>query len=187
MDIGCGAASPLTALRGPDFRSTGIDVDPVAIARSRSIGAHDEYLLGDFRAMELGTQFDVIVLSHVIEHLERDEGMKVLGLLEVRAARLLYVETPHGFLEQLAGEECRWQRHLSGWFPNDFRARGYTVFGSGGIRGLRGSMGRAKILTEPVTRAIARATQWVVFRRPTLAGTIAAIRFRDGDGNIRAL
>ena len=186
LDVGCGPGSLLTALRGPNFFSVGIDVHLPTIEAAKRQALHDEYVTGDFLKYSFSRRFDVVVLSHVIEHFPRDIAMDVLRKAESLAARIVYVETPHGFLEQVPEDGNEGQRHLSGWFPHDFESRGYTVFGAGAM-GLTGPMGRAAIFPESVTRLMQRATQWYFFRRPAKAATIAAIRYVDETQNVRQL
>ena len=183
LDIGCGAGSPLTALRAIGFHSTGIDASPLSIEGARGRGAHDEYVLGDFRLQEFDRCFDVVLLSHVIEHFTRDEGIGILRKAEELTKRIIYVETPYGFLEQEDCDGNPFQRHLSGWFPHDFESRGYKVFGMG-ARGLTGPMGEPRWFPNSITRTIGRCTQWFFFRKPSLAATIAAIKVVDESGNI---
>jgi len=184
LDIGCGEGSPLASLRATAFRSTGIDISSENLAASRDRNTHDEYILGDFRSAKLDGKFDVVVLSHVIEHFTRDEGEKVLRRAESLAQRLVYVETPNGFLEQLATAQNPFEQHLSGWFPHDFEARGYTVFGSGPYF-LRNRLISGGTIPGHLAALIGRALQRWYFRRPTHAAIIAAIRLVDERGNIR--
>ncbi|HVN31492.1 MAG TPA: class I SAM-dependent methyltransferase [Thermoanaerobaculaceae bacterium] len=184
LDIGCGEGSPLAALRARGFRSTGIDIYSENIASARARSTHDEYLLGDFRTAAFPGRFDVVVLSHVIEHFTRDEGEEVLRQAESLATRLVYVETPNGFLEQLRTDRNPFERHLSGWFPHDFEARGYTVFGSG-PRFLRSALLSGGPVSGPLSGVIGRALQRWYFRRPVHAAIIAAIRLVDEGGNVR--
>jgi SAM-dependent methyltransferase len=186
LDIGCGAGSPLTSLRGAEFQSIGIDIDEASIERAKANGLHDEYILGDFMTMNLGRTFEVVVLSHVIEHFDRDTGWRVLQRLEQLSTRVVYVETPHGFLEQTDYDGNPYQRHLSGWFPHDLEARAYTVFGSG-PKWLMTPMGQPRALPARLHRAISRGLQWYYFRRPQKAGVIAGIRHRDQAGNLRVV
>ena len=186
LDIGCGEGSPLTSLRGPTFRSTGIDIDAKSIEQANMKGLHDDYILGDFMTMDLKRTFDVVVLSHVIEHFDRDTGWRVLQRLEHLSARLIYVETPNGFLEQTDYDGNPYQRHLSGWFPHDLQARAYTVFGSG-PKWLMSPMGQKRLLPDFARRALTRGLQWYYFRQPKKAGAIAGIRHRDANGNLRAV
>lgn len=147
---------------------------------------HDDYLLGDFMNVTLDKTFDVVVLSHVIEHFDRDTGWQVLHRLEQLSRHMVYVETPNGFMEQTDYDGNPFQRHLSGWFPHDFESRGYTVFGSAPLW-LRRPMGAPRPLPQLLCRNLPRLFQWYYFRRPRLAGTIAGIRFKDSAGNLRAL
>ena len=105
------------------FKSTGIDIDAKSVEHSKINGVHDEYVLGDFMVIDMKQRFDVVVLSHVIEHFDRDTGSRVLQRLEQLSEHLIYVETPNGFLEQTDYDGNPYQRHLSGWFPHDLEAR----------------------------------------------------------------
>lgn len=107
-------------------------------------------------------------------------GVIVQGM----AQRMLYVETPCGFLEQPAAGGNLHQRHWSGWFPHDFESRGYTVFGMG-VRGLKGVQGGSRLLPEPMVRGLERGLAWLTFRRPSLAFCVAAIRYVDEHGVLR--
>lgn len=186
IDIGCGGGSPLTSLRNTGFVSTGIDISPECIKNSRQQNTHDEYICGDFRTFQFEKQYDVVVISHVLEHFTRDEGMDVIRRIESMAKRLIYIETPHSFLEQTDFDGNLFQRHLSGWFPHDFQNRGYTVFGSG-PRGLTGPMGKSLFFSDTIIKLIGRCFQWYFFRRPDKAKTISAIRYIDESGNVRQL
>jgi hypothetical protein len=183
LDIGCGESSPLSSLRTRGFRSAGLDMSLARLEVSRQRALHDEYILGDVRKGTFEHRFDVVVMSNVIEHLSREDGMGLLQRVESLAARLVYIETPNGFREQpdLDGDPA--QRHLSGWFPHDFEGRGYTVLGSG-IRGLRGVAGKARLFPEGVVRSLERASQWYILRRPRKSGTLSAIRLVDDHGNV---
>lgn len=181
LDIGCGEFSILTELRKSGFKSTGMDASPEMLESAREKHLHDNYMAGQFLTANVGDQYDVVVMSHVIEHFSKEDGERVLEKAEKISARMVYIETPYGYLEQgdVAGNP--FQRHLSGWLPVEFGARGYTVFGAG-IRGMRGGEGKSLLFAEFITRFIERSTQHLVFRRPSIAGTISAIRLLDENG-----
>lgn len=70
---------------------------------------------------------DTVFLVDVIEHLEKEEGRRLLALTEKVARRQIVVFTPLGFMPQhqegkdawgLNGVE--WQVHKSGWLTEDF-------------------------------------------------------------------
>ena len=89
LDIGCGESSLLTPLRSQGFRSAGIDGSPEMLASARERNLHDDYILADFRTHKFDRPFDVVVLSHVIEHFTRDEGLEALRRIEGLARHLI--------------------------------------------------------------------------------------------------
>jgi SAM-dependent methyltransferase len=182
LDIGCGGGSLLSSLRGSNFTSTGIDVSQASIDESRSKNVHDEYLLGDFRTMRFEKKYDVVVMSHVIEHFNRDEGADVLKRIEELALRLIYIETPYGYFEQQEYDNNYFQRHLSGWFPHDFEGRAYTVFGAG--NGLMRSTTGRRLFQSKIGNLINKCTQRYFFRHPNHSATISAIKHIDELGNV---
>lgn len=187
LDIGCGGGSPLTSLRSSGFRSTGIDISADAIKASRARNTHDEYIVGDFRDFRFARKFDVVILSHVIEHFTRDQGIDVIRRVESLSERLVYIETPHGFIESGCEDldHHPHQRHLSGWFPHDFEARGYTILGSG-PRWFNPAK-RYSVLGGLAVRSISRMVQWYYFYRPRRSAVIGAIRHVDERGIVRIL
>lgn len=79
-------------------------------------------------ALNASETVDHIVMLDVIEHMERQDGEAVLRLAQEKA-RQVVVFTPLGFVAQegdawgMGGDD--WQRHRSGWLPEDFP--GWTV------------------------------------------------------------
>jgi SAM-dependent methyltransferase len=185
LDVGCSDNSPLTPLRELGFHSTGLDAHSDSLEAARRLNLHDRYICSDVREISDGEHFDVVVASHIIEHLPRDDGAAFLAKIEHLATRLVYVETPLGFLEQPAHDGNPFQRHLSGWFPFDFEGRGYSVFGQGVGLGRRGRA--PKWMPQVMVRNTERLVQWFAFRHPWHAHAIAGIRYMDPDGNLRSL
>ena len=92
LDIGCGFGQVLTALRDRGLtRLAGIDIEPEAVAHGRSLGHHvRQCSIADFLADPGGT-WDVVVMSHVLEHLEKPAIIPTL-------ARLRDILAPGGVL-----------------------------------------------------------------------------------------
>jgi hypothetical protein len=70
---------------------------------------------------------DWVTLLDVIEHVEREEAERLLAKTLPIASKGVIVFTPYGFNEQEPGEVDawgmhggEWQRHRSGWIPDDF-------------------------------------------------------------------
>lgn len=65
-----------------------------------------------------------VLMLDVLEHMERDDGLRALSLAQAAAECQVVVFTPNGFRPQ-EGDAWRmggeyWQRHRSGWTPEDF-------------------------------------------------------------------
>lgn len=74
------------------------------------------------------SSFDAIVLTDVIEHLEKDQGLLLIREVERVSSSIVGIFTPLGFMPQHFSsiqdtwgfEETELQTHRSGWLPTDF-------------------------------------------------------------------
>lgn len=156
IDIGCGINTPLRFVP-PSVFKIGIDVDARSVEEARRLGLHDAYLVTNIMTRSVdelkeellqlsgGQPVDTVILFSVIEHLPKREGFDLLNLCESITSRYVIVETPNGFVPQGPEFGNPFQRHLSGWFPEDFSGLGYSVFGTGGTNVMRGYMGTPRI------------------------------------------
>ncbi|UQZ33221.1 class I SAM-dependent methyltransferase [Paenibacillus sp. PK3_47] len=76
--------------------------------------------------------FSAVTLIDSLEHFSMSDGMQLLRKAEIIASNRVVVFTPRGFFPQegtdhfhLNGEH--YQRHWSGWEPEDFQRLGYSV------------------------------------------------------------
>jgi SAM-dependent methyltransferase len=138
LDVGCGKTSPLRFVSR--VRLVGVDGFAPAIEEARAVGTHDEYVVGDVkRITELfpDRHFDACVALDVIEHLPKEDGWRLLEAMEKLARQRVAIFTPNGFVPQHS-QNGDLQEHLSGWTAEDFRSRGYSVYGMCGPKSLRG-------------------------------------------------
>lgn len=79
---------------------------------------------------------DTIFMLDVIEHIDKEEGLRILAACERVARQQIVLFTPLGFMEQdyESGDEDAWgfsggfwQKHRSGWVPEDF-GEGWDVY-----------------------------------------------------------
>ena len=73
---------------------------------------------------------DTVFALDFIEHLEKQDGLRMLAEAERVARRQIVVHTPHGFFPQSYDDPHKpdrwgmdggyWQTHRSGWTPEDF-------------------------------------------------------------------
>ena len=90
----------------------------------------------EFLARCQNNSFDLIILVDVIEHLEREDGLKLIEELERVTRKKYVVFTPLGFMPQdyNGAEADPWgmsatelQTHKSGWHPQDFKNSKHVV------------------------------------------------------------
>lgn len=102
--------------------------DVLKAAGYETIRATAEQLLEQSSLLQTAdlVQVDAVYLLDVIEHMEKDEGERVLRLACETAQQQVVVFTPYGFDEQTSDvwgmDGDYWQTHRSGWFPEEFSA-----------------------------------------------------------------
>jgi SAM-dependent methyltransferase len=185
LDVGCGTNSPLGRFRRRYERTVGVDLFPAAA----DSGIHDEYRLIDILELDQEFEensFDAVLAFDVIEHLSSSDVGKLLGLMERIARRRIVVHTPNGFLPQDEYEGNPLQVHRSGWSADEMRGLGFRVFGSNGLRVLRGEEGRTRWRPDRFWGVVARLTQPIVHRRPSLAYQLLCVKELDGVASTRS-
>lgn len=128
LDIGSGIR-PQTVFEG----HTTV-LEPHAEYREWLVAHHPEMTVvaGEWSdAMRLFSplSFDHVTLLDVIEHLDKDDGRRLIDATLSLVRISVTVFTPRGFIQQEPGEGGldawgmhggEWQRHRSGWTPDDF-------------------------------------------------------------------
>jgi SAM-dependent methyltransferase len=178
LDLACGSSSPIRHLP-KTFHAVGCDMFAAAVEESGKEGIHDRYLL--MNALELDKRFspksfDCVLALDLIEHLEKDEGFRLLGMMEKIAKKKVIIFTPNGFLpqEEFAGNIL--QIHKSGWSVEEMRKKGFRVIGLMGWKSLRETKGSLKFSPKTFWSIISTLTQLVVKNRPRWAFQIFCVK-----------
>lgn len=180
LDVGAGEFSNLFGLRG-ELDSTAIDAYGPAIEKAQQARQYAEYVHGDIMTHDFGgRQFDAVVANELIEHLDKRAGWELLGRLDQLARKLIIITTPNGFQPQGAEFGNPWQRHRSGWFPDDFRGMGYEVRGVFGPRFLRGYAGTFRWRGAKLWNPISEVFSLTLGKMPRLHYGLLAVK-RMGD------
>lgn len=82
-------------------------------------------------------KIDAVISIQNIEHLEKEEGEKLLEFLVSIARKVIIVETTNGFVFQPGTADNPFQEHRSGWTVEDFKSKGYKVRGTTGLKILK--------------------------------------------------
>lgn len=139
LDIGCGDGILMRTLsKEKEWKIVGIDIFTDCVIKARTLGIYDSVIQGDVIevAKKMANQkkrFDTVFCSQLIEHMSREEGNRLLVLMDQIALERIALATPRGFVEQreeFLGNNPH-QHHKSGWTIEDFRSRGYKVYGLG--------------------------------------------------------
>ena len=150
LDVGCGRSLSMRWLGVK--HPVGIEAYRPAYEEAKRENTHDELICGDVRSLSehfKPGQFDACIALDVIEHLTKEDGLKLIEQMEKIARRKIIFSTPSGFLPQHHFEHGDLQEHLSGWEASEMEQRGYRVIGLLGPKSLRGEQhilkGRPKI------------------------------------------
>ena len=171
LEIGCGPDSPLQYLAG-DRHIEGLDVHEPWLQRAKEKGLLKNYHLAN--AMEIDRifkpgQFDAIVALDLIEHLEKQDGHKLIEMMATIASRRVVIFTPNGFVPQ-HDETNPWNNHRSGWTVDEFEALGFSVTGMYGWKALRGEWAKLKYRPRLFWGALSELSHRLLTRRhPRLA------------------
>lgn len=83
-------------------------------------------------------EFDAIFALDLIEHIEKEDGKKLINKLIKISKDLIIIYTPNGFLPQKGTIDNPYQEHKSGWDITDFKAFKFEVVGLLGHKIFRG-------------------------------------------------
>lgn len=137
LDLGCGPDSPIQYCSNVKY-SVGVEAFEPYLKKAREKGIHNEYVFNKIENLDFeDNSFDAVILIEVLEHLTKDEGKKILSKAKKWAAKKVVVTTPNGFIEQAPVDKNPLQKHLSGWSAEEFKERGFKVYGLAGLKMLR--------------------------------------------------
>jgi len=131
--VGCGDGSLAKVLNlNKNFKLTGVDIFEPYLKKARKTGLYEKLIKADVRNLPFKEEkFDVVFCAHLIEHLTRKEGFKLIKRLESLARKKVVIASPVGFLPQDEYNGNPFQKHKSVWWSEDFKTRGYKVVGQG--------------------------------------------------------
>ena len=156
LDLGCGQGKPmiLIKMRMKVKKSVGVDLFTPYLKEAKERKIHEEYIVSDIRKIEFKPKsFDIVLASHVLEHMPKRDAIKVLKKMEKIAKRQVIIATPIGEMYHPAVDENIHQLHKSAFYPEEFKKRGYKIYRYG-WRWLLGDVGIVHKIQNDIVRKI---------------------------------
>jgi 2-polyprenyl-3-methyl-5-hydroxy-6-metoxy-1,4-benzoquinol methylase len=140
LDVGCGKHSPLTLIAHHyKFEVVGLDIFEPYLKETKNKGVYQNVILADARYLPFKDKgFKAVTCIEVLEHVEKEDGEKILDELERVSRWLVLVSTPIGESMQHAYEGNPYQEHKYIWSVEELKARGFKMIRGRGLKGLAG-------------------------------------------------
>jgi SAM-dependent methyltransferase len=177
LDIGCGPGSPASPFNNGVY-SVGVELFLPSLRISKAREIYSDIVYGDLTKVNFTPKsFDCVICSDVIEHLSKDEGLKLIKKMEDIAVKKVLIVTPNGFNEkECLEDENHLQAHKSGWTMKEFSCMNYEVKGALGLKILRGEREELKYKPWAVWQLISDLTQWITYYYPDYAYHILCVK-----------
>lgn len=179
LDLGCGRCSILDNTPKINQYRVGVELFKPYIKENlkRKPQLHDKYIYDDITKIKFKTKsFDAVICMDVIEHLDRQNGLKLIEKMEKWAKKKVIIYTTNDFVAQNGYGGNELQRHLSGWSTNDFRKRGYHVRGIHGLKYLRSMKAEIRFTPYLFWRVVVDLTQKITYYIPALAFQLFSVK-----------
>ena len=180
LDLGCGSSSPIKSF-SKKFYSIGIDAFKQNIYKSERENIHDKYytmnVLDIYKKFK-NNSFDCVIALDLIEHLTKEEGFKLINIMERIAKKKIIIFTSNGFLPQKEYENNPLQEHKCGWTVEEMKNMGYEVIGINGWKILRGEYAYIKFKPKFFWSVVSDITQTIIRNNPKNAFQLLCIKYK---------
>ena len=136
LDVGIGYGFwgwVVKAWKAGNCQLTGVEINDHYISLQNKLNIYDEIVPMDIRTgltIFEDNSYDIIIMSHVIEHIEKDIAFKVIKQLKRICRGRLIILCPEGNALIYNGrEDIKFEHdyHLSTWRTSDFEKLGFNV------------------------------------------------------------
>ena len=179
LDLGCGSNSPISRFSSKIPYCVGVDIFDNSISLSKQNNIHNKYIKLDILDIENEFEeksFDCVIAIDLIEHFSKEDGLKLLRIMEKVSKEKVVISTPNGFVPQHEYDGNRYQVHLSGWSYEEMGKMGFRIIGIGGWKILRGERGGIVWRPKIFWFLISRLTHFYTRNHPGHAFSILCIK-----------
>lgn len=178
LDLGCGKNSVLEFFP-KDIYKVGVDIYAPYLEESRKKNIHDGYY--NINVLEADKyfkekSFDCVFAGDLIEHLDKQEGFRLIEIMEKLARKKVVIYTPNGFLPMEKRDGNEFYIHKSGWQVREMQDMGFKVIGMGGWYKLREDDTGIKFKPKFFWRIISDITQFYTKTHPLYAKQILCVK-----------
>lgn len=178
LDVGCGKTS-LVRYLPKTIHSEGVEAFEPYLEESKRLGIHNKYHNLDVLEIDehfKKKSFDCVLAGDVIEHLEKEDGFKLIGMMEHIARKKVIIYTPNGFLPIGERDGNNLYIHRSGWEVEEMRQLGFEVIGTSGWKVLRGDDAGIRFRPKFFWRVVSDVTQLYTRNHPEYAKQILCVK-----------
>jgi SAM-dependent methyltransferase len=185
LDVGSGdGAFMFTVNADKRYEVTGVELFDPYIKKARKLNIYQKIVKQDVRKIEYkNNSFEVVHSSQVVEHIKKEEGVKLIQKCVKIAGRAVIIGTPNGHFHQEEYDDNKLQEHHSEWDITDFRKLGFRVYGQG-LKAVYGEHGllHTPIGNFPIVKHALMAVSFVlspiVYFSPHLAAHLIAVKMK---------
>ena len=103
----------------------GVEVNPDRAHHTEKFGLYDEVHVLDVTKEIPEGKYGVIIMSHLIEHLSKEDALTLLSKLEEMCTGVIVIACPYGDTTGLEAKSLDF--HISAWYEKDFNDLGYKT------------------------------------------------------------
>ncbi len=134
LDVGCGTGKwgflfrEKAELRNgvtdkKDFKMNidGLDIDDRWLTPIHDY-VYSHMIIGNVIDVAIPTNYDIVFIGDVMEHIAKDDGIKVIDRL-LKLCKYLVITSPYGNNHHTNGELSKkypYEQHISAWYPHEF-------------------------------------------------------------------
>jgi len=177
LDVGCADHSPLRFIDAK--HKIGVDADARLLAKMKEAPLHDEYhemYVKDLTKKFKKKSMDACIALDLIEHLDRNEGYRLMKDMESLAQKVVIIATPNGAMP--IDHENPLHAHHSEWTAKDFQDAGYTVYGMFGFKFFRGYGYQQKYKPREFWAVLSALSEYTwAYDHPETAAALFAVKY----------